>query len=155
VTVRFTPCVTGPITLFGVCELEGAQLPCGFRVTSQTRGLDVMYELLSVDQYAEWREARSQPRALKRKDDVDLFKGMSKFLSWGGGGEEIFLGFISLSLEFRIYSWLRGMSACFGVATGFVTRDTEIGICLLLQGMWECRGHSLKPCDHPCGRAEG
>jgi len=33
VKIRFMPHTTGPITLFGVCNLVGAPLPCGFAVS--------------------------------------------------------------------------------------------------------------------------
>lgn len=33
VKVRFTPRTTGPISLFGVCNMVGAPLPCGFAVS--------------------------------------------------------------------------------------------------------------------------
>eukprot|EP00983_Pelagomonas_calceolata_P068420 1149920-Pelagomonas_calceolata.AAC.3 len=45
VKIRFTPRVTGPITVYGVCSLVGAPLPCGFSVSS----LDVMDKLLTPD----------------------------------------------------------------------------------------------------------
>jgi len=45
---------------------------------SMTRGLDVMYELLTQDQLAAWAAARAKPRALKRRDDVDHFVGMGE-----------------------------------------------------------------------------
>mmetsp|Transcript_3650 Transcript_3650/g.9844 ORF Transcript_3650/g.9844 Transcript_3650/m.9844 type:complete len:1159 (+) Transcript_3650:140-3616(+) len=77
VKIRFTPRVTGPITVYGVCSLVGAPLPCGFSVSSVTRGLDVMYELLTQDQLSTWAAARAKPKAFKRRDDVDHFVGMT------------------------------------------------------------------------------
>jgi len=33
VKVRFTPWITGPTTLYGVCNLVGVVQPCGFSVS--------------------------------------------------------------------------------------------------------------------------
>lgn len=41
VSVRFTPHITGCISLFGVLDVAGAPTPCGFSMCSSTRDLDV------------------------------------------------------------------------------------------------------------------
>ncbi|GFH19854.1 uncharacterized protein HaLaN_16876, partial [Haematococcus lacustris] len=75
-TVRFTPQVTGQLTLFGVCYVEGAPLPTGFQVTTTARGLDVTYDLLSPQQHERWAAAQANPRVRKKREDVDNFQGM-------------------------------------------------------------------------------
>ncbi|KAJ9523120.1 hypothetical protein QJQ45_023889 [Haematococcus lacustris] len=78
-TVRFTPQVTGQLTLFGVCYVEGAPLPTGFQVTTTARGLDVTYDLLSPQQHERWAAAQANPRVRKKREDVDNFQGMSEY----------------------------------------------------------------------------
>ncbi len=83
--MRFMPRVTGPLTLFGICNVEGAPLPTGFTVSTTARGLDVTYELLTPLQFERWRAALSNPRTRRRRDDVDNFHGMSESRAGGRG----------------------------------------------------------------------
>lgn len=55
--VRFLPCAVGSATMFGVCEVEGAPVPTGFMLSTQVKGLEVTYDLLTQDQYDRWGEA--------------------------------------------------------------------------------------------------
>ncbi len=45
--MRYTPRAVGPSVMYGVCELDGAPAPFGFRVASVIHGLDVTYDLLT------------------------------------------------------------------------------------------------------------
>ncbi|KAG2495146.1 hypothetical protein HYH03_006754 [Edaphochlamys debaryana] len=45
--IRYTPRATGRSVMYGVCELDGAPQPLGFKVTSEVQGLDVTYDLLT------------------------------------------------------------------------------------------------------------
>lgn len=90
IQVRFTPRVPGPITFYGVCDLEGSPLPAAFSISCTARDLDVHYELLTPEQYTAWAAAQANPRLRKRRDDVDNFRDMSELCDWfvwlfGGG----------------------------------------------------------------------
>jgi hypothetical protein len=78
IQVRFTPIVLGPITMYGVCDIQGALVPTGFRISCTCRGLDVSYDLMSPEAYERWAAEQRNPRARRRRDDVDNFTGMSK-----------------------------------------------------------------------------
>ena len=54
IQVRYTPRYPGPCVMYGVCELEGAPEPLGFRVSSAIHGLDVTYDLLTQEQYDDY-----------------------------------------------------------------------------------------------------
>ncbi|GLC49027.1 hypothetical protein PLESTB_000174500 [Pleodorina starrii] len=51
--IRYTPRAVGQSVMYGVCELDGAPQPLGFRVTSAIHGLDVTYDLLTQEEYDE------------------------------------------------------------------------------------------------------
>ncbi|EFJ49783.1 hypothetical protein VOLCADRAFT_104231 [Volvox carteri f. nagariensis] len=51
--VRYTPRAVGQSVMYGVCELDGAPQPLGFRVVSAIHGLDVTYDLLTQEEYEE------------------------------------------------------------------------------------------------------
>ncbi|KXZ45748.1 hypothetical protein GPECTOR_51g734 [Gonium pectorale] len=51
--VRYTPKATGRSVVYGVCELDGAPKPLGFKITSTIAGLDVTYDLLTHEEYNE------------------------------------------------------------------------------------------------------
>jgi hypothetical protein len=60
------------------CAVLTLFYPVCTRACSVTRGLDVMYELLTQEQLVAWEAARMKPKALKRRDDVDHFRGISE-----------------------------------------------------------------------------
>ncbi|GFR52101.1 hypothetical protein Agub_g14614 [Astrephomene gubernaculifera] len=57
VQVRYTPRAVGQSVMYGVCELDGAPRPLGFRVTSTIQSLDVTYDLLTQEEYDEMQAA--------------------------------------------------------------------------------------------------
>ncbi len=89
IQVRFTPQVAGPITMYGVCDVEGAPLPTGFVVTCNSRGLDVSYDVLTPEQYKRWAAGLKNPRVRRRRDDVDNFVGMSECAREGSNGSPL------------------------------------------------------------------
>ncbi|MEW5301041.1 MAG: hypothetical protein WDW36_003924 [Sanguina aurantia] len=77
IQLRYAPKSAGLSVVYGICEVTGAPQPTGFMLSSDIKGLEVTYDLLTAAQFDAHNAllAESKASGRRRRDDYEQYSG--------------------------------------------------------------------------------